>query len=128
MAKVKRLGIPKNVWETSELREYVQQPYVGGYVGARGRTKTGDYKLVRALRKKGLGPKMVATWLTSGSGRHLMDSDQLTAKGIKNYTKDVAKQVIVWTDPRHTGTLASTLELRKQLSNKLIKRRLKELG
>jgi hypothetical protein len=116
-------GFSNGVVESNAWRRYVGDgTSVFGYIGASGRTSLLDEMLEHELRNQGLGDEGIATWLTSGDGRHLMDDmpDTITKQKnrIKEYTKNAFKDVTVWSHPDHEGTLSSTIKLTEKIFGK----------
>ena len=93
----------------------------GGYVGSGSRTAARDRVVERALRAEGLGDGGVACWLTSTSGRHLMDdvSRRTTAaefeKRVADYTAGAFLKIAAWEHPDHDGSAASTRRIIEKL-------------
>jgi hypothetical protein len=113
-------GFSDNVAWCDEFHEYVNSHCIAGYIGSDGRSKARDRVVETVLREVGLGDRGIALWLTSTSGRHLMDdpprgSKEAFVKYVIEYTKNAFKDVVVWSHPDHKGTLASTLDLRKKI-------------
>lgn len=114
-------GFSYGVIETETFRRYAGSKNVGGYIGQSARTKARDAIVEAELRRVGLHFNGVATWLTSGSGRHMMtDVDRKTTaqqfrRRVRNYVEDAFLDVTVWSHPDHRGSLASSGELRQKL-------------
>lgn len=123
----KQGGISSEVWNTKFLQDYLKSGIVAGYVGASSRTLASDRVLEKRLRKLGMGPNAIGIWMTSGTGRHLMD-DKPTAKRIFDYTKTAPRDVAIWDDPRHEGTLGSSMRLSNEYSEEAVKLILRRIG
>jgi|MudIll2142460700_1097286.scaffolds.fasta_scaffold00029_21 hypothetical protein len=105
-------GFSDAVLDSPAFMDYIDQDpsKIGGYIGNRGRTKEFDAALEKLLKAQGLGPNGIATWLTSGTARHMMDPPILRTtplatflKRAKEYTKDAAKDIAIWSHPDHGG-------------------------
>ena len=114
-------GFSKEVTETHEFKDYANSKYPSGYIGAHNRSTNKDKIVENALRATGLGDHGVAVWLTSGDGRHMMDDIGRTIAEFKErvneYTKNAFINVTVWSHPDHRGSLLSSDELKRLLSN-----------
>ncbi len=98
---VRQGGIPQGIWEVESLQKYLEDiPF--GYVGNFQRTDERDRILVHALLNNGLSEKEVAAWLTSTSGRHLMDdvdeetSQEQFTKQAEAYAKSAPRELEEW--------------------------------
>jgi hypothetical protein len=117
-----RGGFTKGVVKSNAWARYVGKgENVWGYIGASNRTILLDKIVEKILREQGLKDEGIATWLTSGEGRHLMD-DMPSMKNIKkvmervaDYTDDAFKKVTVWSHPDHDGMRSSTIDLMKKI-------------
>lgn len=117
-------GLSDAVVRTRMYQEYVRSSFVAGYVGSSARTIARDKALEKALAGQGLGPAGIATWLTSGDGRHLMDGvDRKTMpeqfeERVGEYVYDAFQKVTIWSHPDHAGSVASTNVLRDKIRAK----------
>ncbi len=114
-------GLSDAVVYTKEFIEYVKDGHPCGYIGEWARTKKKDKIVEESLKTEGLGPSGIADWLSSGNGRHMMDSVERNTKE-KDFIKHVKDNitgafidVTLWNHPDHRGSLASTIELREKL-------------
>lgn len=112
-------GFSKAVNDSYPFQEYVKHGNCCfGYIGSYNRTPGRDKALETILRNTGLGDAGIATWLTSTSGRHLMDDvvKTTTLAKFKKRAKDSClhafQQVTVWSHPDHEGSFASTEKLK----------------
>src|ERR1700674_1056810 len=93
-------GFSDNVAWCDEFHQYVSSGHPSGYIGSSNRSKARDKVVELALRLTGLGDRGVSVWLTSGSGRHLMD-DPPRGSGpafqayVTDYVKDAFRQVTI---------------------------------
>ena len=94
--KIVQKGLSNEVWNQPRLQNYIKSGGAFGYIGAVNRTLLSDKKIENALRQKGLNDKEIAIWLTSTSGRHLMDEKLLTEKRAKEYAKHARQELIKW--------------------------------
>ena|ERR1700681_1441776 len=113
-------GFSDNVAWNDQFFDYVKSGHPCGYIGSDNRSKARDRVVELALRLTGLGDRGVSVWLTSGSGRHLMDdpprgSGPAFQKHVTDYVSDAFRQVTIWSHPDHSGNLSSTQELHKKI-------------
>lgn len=119
-------GFSDAVFNSQAFQDYIddlsEPAPVGGYIGNRGRTKEFDAALEKLLKAQGLGPNGIATWLTSGTARHMMDPPILRTtplaeflKRAKEYTKDAAHDIAIWSHPDHQG-LSNTKDVHDHLT------------
>ena len=113
-------GFSDNVAWNEKFFNYVQDGHPCGYIGSSGRSKARDRVVEIALRSTGLGDRGVAVWLTSTSGRHLMDdpprgSKEAFVKYVTEYVISAFEDVTIWEHPDHTGNLSSSIALRKRI-------------
>ena len=117
-------GFSDAVFKTDQFQKYAGGYNVCGYLGSSQRTKERDIYLESFLSQEGLGPNGIAVWLSSGDGRHLMDSVEYTTtqkefeEQVNNYCSGAFVSVTVWSHPDHTGFLGSSVKLRKLISEK----------
>ena len=118
-------GFSKKVF-TKELKEYCSKGIPFGYIGHNCRTIQSD-KIIEKILLKTLTPQQLATWLTSGDGRHTGDwiEDRIFNEEfdwLKDYFKKKApsiyNMVIIWNQTHHEGNMKSTSEIRKELEEK----------
>lgn len=92
-------GLPDEIWQHPIARNYtgnkegkrisVTKNIVAGYFGSDNRTKKIDKLVVNQLRKEGLSNTEIAEWLTSTSGRHMMDNpDRVSILDSLKYAPD----------------------------------------
>jgi hypothetical protein len=131
----KKGGFSDAVYNSRAFQDYIKNPTVAGYIGSSSRTPYIDKYVERKLRSLGMGPNAIAIWLTSTSGRHMMDDvspkDKVGKLGLKmnESLKSAPLEVVVWTDPEHDGTLGSSHKLREKYKNKdILEICLKRLG
>lgn len=115
-------GFSNDVFKSSAFQGYISSMYgVFGYIGNGDRNLSRDIVLERVLRDTGLEANGIATWLTSGDGRHLMDSvDEDTSlleftAHAEEYCKDAYARVTVWSHPDHKGNLKSSREIANKI-------------
>lgn len=102
-------GFSDEVFNSSAFQDYIDSDPVAGYIGSRSRTKQFDQQLEKLLRATGLKANGIATWLTSGTARHMMDNVTRSMaplafiKHAKEYTKDAAHDIALWSHPDHGG-------------------------
>ncbi len=113
----KQGGLSDDVFDSHILQSYMKRVPCG-YIGSSRRTAWADVMVETALRATGLGNNGIATWLTSGTGRHLADNIERGkkaefAKTVAEYTKNAFFQVTVWSHPDHGGMWADTQRLEK---------------
>jgi hypothetical protein len=113
-------GLSLEVVASPEFIQYAARAKgVFGYIGASERTPERDRIVEELLRATGLGANGLASWLSSGNGRHLMDDPGESIaefrKRAKDYTKRAFLQVAIWSHPDHGGMMRSSLELEKKL-------------
>ena len=99
----------------AQLKDFVAHGG-GGYVGSSNRTPEIDKALEKALRGTGLKDGGIALWLTSTSGRHMMDDTKNIGAKIKEAAKSAFKDVAVWAHPDHEGSMASSKELHEKFN------------
>ena len=88
---VRQGTISDDVW--NEMKPYRKYPdYTFGYVGSFDRTKKTDKILEKRLKDLGLSTHQVAMYMTSTTGRHLLDSGT-SKKDIYKGTKDARETV-----------------------------------
>src|SRR5579872_1292546 len=113
-------GFSDNVAWNEDFHRYVSSGHPCGYIGSEGRSKARDRVVEIALKATGLGDRGTAVWLTSTSGRHLMDdpprgSGDAFQAYVVDYVSDAFRQVTIWSHPDHGGSAKSTEELRKKI-------------
>ena len=97
-------GLSHEVWNDQYLKEYVESGIVAGYIGASTRTKRSDVVLERLLRKTGMRVHHIAEWMTSTSGRHMMDDvsksmdEAELVKEMAPYAKEAPHEMLSWRD------------------------------
>jgi hypothetical protein len=107
------------------LISYIERGMVYGYIGHSCRKKWLDVMLSEILLKH-IKNEDFACWLTSTDGRHFGDwiegrVDDNDREWVRDY---IIKQIpiihnksVIYNHPEHTGTYASTLEIREKLHN-----------
>jgi hypothetical protein len=108
-------GLSLEVVASPEFRRYATSSIVAGYIGSEERTAARDRIIETALRDQGLGANGVASWLSSGRGRHLTDDPGVTEddwrRRVREYTRNAFIEVTLWAHPDHDGTLGATQKL-----------------
>lgn len=119
--EVSQLGISNGVWKSMIMKRYIPRCCGSGYIGNSKRTKLRDKIVEAALASQGLGTEGIAFWLTSISGRHMMDSvtARTSAKQfsdiVQEATSTAAEDVAIWSHPDYSGMLGSTPALKRHL-------------
>jgi len=112
-------GLSDEVYYTDTLQGYIHDGYPAGYLGSLGRTAARDRIVEDVLAARGLNDDQIATWLTSTSGRHMMDSPPVGDYAFRQHvirdTQSALEDVIIWCHPEHEGTLGSSMRLRRKL-------------
>jgi len=122
----KQGGFSDEVFNNYYLQDYMKG-IPCGYIGSSYRKAWADKLVEKALRDSGLGPRGIAVWLTSTSGRHLADNIRRGhyldfEKHVNSATGNAFLDVTVWKHPDHEGSLASTLKIRAALEKALTKK------
>lgn len=72
---IKQGNISDAVWKHPIMQTYLKSTGVFGYVGNSQRTLRTDRILMQEFKQAQVPSDIVAEWLTSTSGRHVMDED-----------------------------------------------------
>lgn len=127
-------GFSDDVIFNDEGVNYIREgKYVHGYFGASRRTKERDEILENELRSQGLDGSGIASWLSSGNARRLMDEVEKDTtieqfkKIVKKDTKGAFEDVFVWSHPEHDGSWGSSDELKEKLYDYYKEKILKDL-
>jgi len=103
-----------NLVQSNAYKRYIDEGHPGGYFGAVTRSPEIDSYVEGRLRSLGLKDEGTAEWLTSTTARHMM-TDKPTKARIDEYTKNAFMDVLVWSHPDHTGSLASSQSIADQI-------------
>lgn len=113
-------GLSDDVIYSYRAIEYLSNnKYAAGYFGATNRSPRRDKIVEKCLREVGLDNNGIAYWLTSTSGRHLMDDPGKNLnefkQRVKKYTERAFIEVLIWSHPDHRGTIKSTNDLLEKI-------------
>lgn len=110
-------GLSDLVYNSPHFQDYIKSGHAAGYIGEQTRTKGRDEIVEKALRNQGLNSDGIAFWLTSTSGRHMMDgvtkqtTNEEFEKIVDEYANRAFMQVTVWSHPDHRGSMGDTIRL-----------------
>jgi len=116
-------GLSLEVIKSRVVQRYCMSDNPCGYIGSSSRTKWHDKVIEVKLREEGLGSEGIGVWLTSTSGRHLMDNPEKRKfeDRVGDYCKNAFVEVTIWSHPDHTGMLSSSEILRKKIKQAFTK-------
>jgi hypothetical protein len=118
-------GLSEGIINSNVFRGYaVPGTGVFGYIGSWKRNASRDRVVEQVLRDQGLSDEGIATWLTSGDGRRMMD-DPPRGSGaefkahVESYTKNAKANALKWTveDLLNPSQLVETSGARKNGEN-----------
>lgn len=110
-------GFSEDVFNARNFQSYIESGHVCGYIGDGHRTIRRDKLIEQALRATGLGNEGIATWLTSGDGRHMMDNVERKtteaefSKLCQDHCNYAFQKVTIWSHPDHQGNLKSSNDI-----------------
>lgn len=110
-------GFSDEVFNSKELKEYVEKGCAFGWIGnSTVRTSEHDKQIEAGLKKRGISPHKMHSWISSSSGRHFADSLEGYSKEeqeekIEEGLNNMYNSCLIFDTPSHDGFLTSSKKI-----------------